>query len=248
MDVNLNLVDPLIKLLGESGRWLAEVSFGSVLVRMALAFVCAGILGIERTTKKQVAGLRTYILVCLGSCVAMFMNQFIFEMVGEGDIARIANGVVGGLGFLGAGSIMMVNRGRVRGLTTASGLWAAGCIGLSIGIGFYTLAIAGTFFVSIILMFMPFFENMFVKRARYFDLHIEMDGKEHLREMLAAIREGNYRISTLTRDAAYEGSNLCCYSLTVHYTGPRGGIARCHKELIAKLSELPYVIHAADNA
>ncbi len=248
MEVHFNVVDPLVELLGKNGVWLAEVSVGSVLVRLALAFICAGVLGIERTTKKQVAGLRTYILVCLGSCVAMFINQFIFEMVGQGDIARIANGVVGGLGFLGAGSIMMVNRGRVRGLTTASGLWASGCIGLAIGIGFYTLAIAGTFFVSFILMLMPAIENLFVKRARYFDLHIEMESKEYLKEMLSVIREGNYRISTLARDAAYEGADLCCYSLTVHYTGPRGGIARCHKELIERLSTLSYVIHAADNA
>ena len=246
--LSFNLVDPIVKALGEGWAWLAEVSFGSVFIRLAIAFLCAGILGIERTTKKQVAGLRTYILVCLGSCVAMFINQFIYQMTGEGDIARIANGVVGGLGFLGAGSIMMVNRGRVRGLTTASGLWAAGCIGLAIGIGFYTLAIAGTVFVSFILMLMPAIENMFVRRARYFDLHIEMESKTYLKEMLAVIRDGNYRISTLNRDAAYEGSNLCCYSLTVHYTGPSGGIARCHKELIAKLSVLPYVIHAADNA
>ena len=142
LEVTLHIVDPLVKLLGEGGAWLAEVSFGSVMIRLALAFICAGVLGIERTAKKQVAGLRTYILVCLGSCVAMFINQFIYEMTGAGDVARIASGVVGGLGFLGAGSIMMVNRGRVRGLTTASGLWAAGCIGLAIGVGFYTLALA----------------------------------------------------------------------------------------------------------
>lgn len=244
----IHYVDPIVELFGDFGKYFAEVSYVSVFVRLFLASVCGGVLGIERTTKKQVAGLRTYILVCLGSCVAMFINQFIYEMVGTGDIARIANGVVGGLGFLGAGSIMMINRGRVRGLTTASGLWAAGCIGLAIGIGFYTLALASTIFVSIILMLMPAFENLFLKSARHFDLHIEMTSREYLREMLAFIRSGSYRITTLALDAAYEGSDLCCYSITVQYTGPRRGIAQCHKTLIERLSTLPYVLHAADNA
>ena len=178
----------------------------------------------------------------------MYINQFIYEMVGTGDMARLASGVVGGLGFLGAGTIMLVNRGRVRGLTTASGLWAAGCIGLAIGIGFYTLAIFGTLLALTILMLLPKVEVLFSGRSPYFDLHVEVESREFLRDLLSAIRADGYRIGTISADAAFDGSSLACYSFTVQYTGKEKKARACHRELLGKLSALPYVVHASDNA
>ena len=138
---NIIIVDPIVKLL--KWNWLSDISFGSIIIRLFLAFICGGILGFDREKKHQAAGFRTYILVCLGACVAMMTNQFIFESTGSGDSARLGAQVISGIGFLGAGTIIVTSRNQIKGLTTAAGLWACACLGLSIGIGFYTLSIIG---------------------------------------------------------------------------------------------------------
>lgn len=102
--------------------------------------VC-GAIGIERGSKRQPAGFRTYMLVGLGSCLVMMTNQFICDIQGAGDPSRLGAQVISGIGFLGAGTILVTRNNQVRGLTTAAGLWSSACIGLAIGIGFYEGAI-----------------------------------------------------------------------------------------------------------
>ena len=129
--------------------WLLEPSLLTIIIRTLLALVCAGLIGFERGTHGSEAGLRTHILVCLGAMIAMCTGEFV-AMYYSADAERIGAQVVSGIGFLGAGTIM-VNRGHVKGLTTAAGLWASACIGLAIGTGFYEAAIVGTaavFFVE----------------------------------------------------------------------------------------------------
>ena len=110
--VNL-YADPIIKLLGEGFEWLSSVSLGSVIVRLLLAIMCGGFLGAERAMKRQAAGFRTYILVAVGAAVAGFTNQFIAEIYGETDVGRLGNGVVTGIGFLGAGTILITSRNKI---------------------------------------------------------------------------------------------------------------------------------------
>ena len=142
LEIN-RFVDPIVKLLGNNFIWLSELTIGSIIVRLALVIIVSGIVGIERASKKHEAGLRTYVLVCVGAAVAMLTNQFIFEAFGTGDVGRIAAQVISGIGFLGAGTILITSRNQIKGLTTAACLWACACMGLAIGIGFYTLTILG---------------------------------------------------------------------------------------------------------
>ena len=151
LDIN-RVVDPLVKLLGEDFLWLSELTIGSVLVRLLLIVLFSGMIGIERASKRHEAGLRTYILVCIGAAVAMLTNQFIFEAFNTGDVGRIAAQVISGIGFLGAGTILITSRNQIKGLTTAAGLWACACMGISIGVGFYTLTIIGFLLILIVLM------------------------------------------------------------------------------------------------
>ena len=129
--------------------WLLEPNLLTMIIRTLLALLCAGVIGYERDAHGSAAGLRTHILVCLGAMIAM--STGIFAVIHySGDASRIGAQVVSGIGFLGAGTIM-VNRGHIKGLTTAAGLWASACIGLAIGTGFYEAAILGTvsvFFVG----------------------------------------------------------------------------------------------------
>ena len=128
--------------------WLLEPNLLTMIIRTLLALLCAGVIGFERDAHGSAAGLRTHILVCLGAMIAMSTGVFAATHF-SGDASRIGAQVVSGIGFLGAGTIM-VNRGHIKGLTTAAGLWTSACIGLAIGTGFYEAAIVGSIAVLIV--------------------------------------------------------------------------------------------------
>lgn len=117
---------------------LRDVTIWSVALRMTLAVVCGGIIGIEREYKRRPAGFRTHILICLGAAMTTLTSQYLYLVLGQyTDMARLGAQVVAGIGFIGAGTIIVTRRQRVKGLTTAAGLWAAAIIGLALGGGFY---------------------------------------------------------------------------------------------------------------
>lgn len=147
--------------------YLADINAVSICLRVALSMICGGVIGIERSRAHQVAGMRTYMLVCLGAAVVMLTGQYMQNYFGTGDPARLGAQVISGIGFLGAGGIIS-SREKIRGLTTAAGLWASACIGLSIGIGFYAAAIVFTIAVFLTL-------SKFRKIERYINTKFHKD-------------------------------------------------------------------------
>lgn len=123
--------------------WLLEPTLLTTLIRTFLAIICAGVIGYDRNVHGAPAGLRTHILVCVGAMLAMSTGQFAHGFFGSVDPTRIGAQVVSGIGFLGAGTIIVVRKNRISGLTTAAGLWASACLGLALGIGYYEGAIVG---------------------------------------------------------------------------------------------------------
>lgn len=121
-------------------------------VQIFLAVLLGGLIGLERELKGKPAGLRTTILICLGSTLFMMLSSKVAQMAGsqEADPARIASGIVTGIGFLGAGSIFR-GEGTVQGLTSAATIWVVGALGLAIGCGHYVLAIGVTIIILLIL-------------------------------------------------------------------------------------------------
>ncbi len=120
-----------------------------MIIRLFVAAVLGGVIGIERARTNHEAGLRTHLLVCLGAAGVMCLSELMHGEFG-GDIGRIGAQVVNGLGFLGAGCII-VSQNRIKGLTTAAGLWTTACVGLSIGMGYYVISVT---MVVIILLAM----------------------------------------------------------------------------------------------
>ena len=118
-----------------------EVTLFSIFLRITAAVILGGSIGIERGLKNRPAVLRTYMLVCVGSCLVMLTNQYIYQIYGTGDPVRMGAQVVSGIGFLGAGTIVVTKHSQIKGLTTAAGLWASAAVGLALGIGFYEAAI-----------------------------------------------------------------------------------------------------------
>ncbi len=134
-----------------------------IIIRLALAVLLGGLIGVERVRSNHDAGLRTHILVCLGAAGIMVLSEGLTADYGA-DVSRIAAQVVSGIGFLGAGCII-VNGNRIKGLTTAAGLWATACVGLLTGIGYYFIALLMTaLMLAAMVIFLPL-TNYFLKRA-----------------------------------------------------------------------------------
>lgn len=133
-----------------------------IITRLVLSIVLSGFIGSERQIHRRTAGLRTHILVCLGSCLIMLISLYIFEVYKNKvplDPSRIAAGVITGIGFLGAGTIIRDREG-VKGLTTAASLWVVAGIGLAVGCGFYSAGIYTTVLALIVLFFLRYIETV----------------------------------------------------------------------------------------
>lgn len=130
------------------------LSYFELTIRLVLSVFLGGLIGLERETVNRPAGFRTHILVCLGSTVIMLVSLFIFnEFSGQTNIdpGRIPAQVISGIGFLGAGTII-IEGADVKGLTTAASLWTVAAIGLAVGVGFYYGAILATFLILLTLV------------------------------------------------------------------------------------------------
>jgi len=142
---------------------------GQMIVRLLLTLVLSGLIGLERQVHRRDAGLRTHILVALGSCLIMLTSLYVFDIYKAQvalDPVRIAAGVVTGIGFLGAGTIIRESDG-VKGLTTAASLWVVAGIGLAVGVGFNKIAIYTTILVLIVLHFLRFVEVPLSKEGKH---------------------------------------------------------------------------------
>ena len=122
--------------------------------------------------KNRPAGLRTYMLVCVGACLIMLTNQYIYQFTGAGDPMRLGAQVVSGIGFLGAGTIIVTKHNQIKGLTTAAGLWTAAGVGLALGIGFYEAAFTATLGIYAILTVLQRWEYKVHKRIRYIEFYV----------------------------------------------------------------------------
>ena len=117
---------------------LRGVTLLSAALRLLLAMACGGLIGLERAFKRRPAGFRTHILICMGAAMTTLTSQYLYLYMGlYTDMARLGAQVVAGIGFIGAGTIMVTSRQRVKGLTTAAGLWASAIVGLALGGGFF---------------------------------------------------------------------------------------------------------------
>jgi len=133
-----------------------------IIFRLLLSVILSGLIGFERQSHRRHAGLRTHILVSLGSCLIMLTSLYVFDIyMGKAplDPTRIAAGVITGIGFLGAGTIIKESEG-VKGLTTAASLWMVASIGLAAGIGFYMAAIFSTVLTLVVLYFLRYWEDI----------------------------------------------------------------------------------------
>ena len=165
--------------------FLRGMGLSGVVFRVALALLCGGVIGIERAEKRRPAGFRTHILICLGAAIAAMTSVHLFvTMHYYLDVARMGAGVVSGIGFIGAGTMMVTRRRRVKGLTTAAGLWVVAIVGLCCGFGFYEGAVYTTILVLVAEVFFSKLEYRLLRSNREIGVYVEYTKPSCLEEVV----------------------------------------------------------------
>lgn len=164
-------------------KLLNQFNVISVIVRILLAMLLGGLIGIEREKSKRPAGFRTHILVCVGACMTALIGLFVwYEMGDVTDPVRISAQVISGIGFLGVGTIMVKEHDHITGLTTAAGLWTTAAIGIACGYGFYSAAFVCTLVVAVTSAILFKLEKGTRKRNCVRSIYLEIAGTEYVNE------------------------------------------------------------------
>lgn len=164
-------------------KLLNQFNVISVIVRILLAMLLGGLIGIEREKSKRPAGFRTHILVCVGACMTALIGLFVwYEMGDVTDPVRISAQVISGIGFLGVGTIMVKEHDHITGLTTAAGLWTTAAIGIACGYGFYSAAFVCTLVVAVTSAILFKLEKGTRKRNCVRGIYLEIAGTEYVNE------------------------------------------------------------------
>lgn len=178
---------------------LREITLFSIIVRMGLSVLIGGILGAERGLRNRPAGFMTYVLVCMGSTLVMLTNQYITNINPDTDPTRLGAQVISGIGFLGAGTIIVTGKAEIRGLTTAAGLWVAAGIGLAIGAGFYIGAILGCLFCVFALISLKRIDVYIKQHARSMEIYLEYSVAFSMRTLFQFTEKEGYELFDMQR-------------------------------------------------
>jgi putative Mg2+ transporter-C (MgtC) family protein len=218
----------------------------TVALRLVLALVFGGLIGLERGRQRRAAGLRTHILVCIGAALTAMVGFFARDAFGitNADPLRVSAQVISGIGFLGVGTIMLKGRFQVVGLTTAAGLWVTAAIGLSLGAGFYEGAIIAFLISVFTVMVLNKIERFINNHRSFFGVYIEIDTDADIKDCLHYLKE---------KYSAYD------VQVTVPRSGVTGNVGvevsvmvdrksgRDLTSVIKELEELDYVIFATES-
>lgn len=229
---------------------LRQFSFPSMMLRVLLAMLMGGIVGFEREKKRRPAGFRTYMLVALGAAMTVMLSQYLDYMLNhqwlatasrigiKTDVSRFGAQVINGVGFLGAGTIIVTGRREVKGLTTAAGLWASACMGLAIGAGFYECMLISFLLIVMSMKFLPYIENLIMSKAVNMSIYVEVDNIENLGNVLGFLKREEVRIYEVELDKQ-QNEHVSQINSLLSIRLPM----RCqHTELLAALSTLEGVI------
>lgn len=230
--------------------YLRQFNTASVLLRLTLAVLCGGLIGINREHKRRPAGFRTYMMVCLGAALTMVLGQYQYRMfdtvwksarleVGmTTDVTRFGAQVINGIGFLGTGTILITEQREVKGLTTAAGLWASACMGLAIGAGFYEGMLLGFLTIFLSMKVLPYVEGFLLARSRNMNLYVELTALERMKDFIQLMRDRGIQIYDVEIDRRGSGRGQSGPSVVFYLHLPK---YQSHTRLLTDLSYSPDV-------
>ena len=233
----------------EGLAFLRELNIWSVMLRLTMAMAFGGLIGLERGRKRRAAGFRTYMLVCLGAALTMLLSQYESGMLAgvwaetakevgiRTDVSRFGAQVINGIGFLGAGTIIVTGRQEVKGLTTAAGLWASACMGLAIGAGFYECVVLAFLLIFLSIRLLPYLENFVVENARNMNIYVEFESLDDVGEIIGRIKAQDVQIYEVDIDHGREEklrNPSAVFSIRLNHK-------QMHTQVLAAISELETV-------
>ena len=218
---------------------LREVTYWAVALRISAAVLIGGLIGLERGLKHRAAGLRTYMLVCVGACLVMLTNQYIYQVFGAGDPVRMGAQVVSGIGFLGAGTIIVTRRSQIKGLTTAAGLWSAAGVGLALGVGFYEAALMGSVAVFVVMTLLQRMDNKMHRKSKHMEIYFELDHTLSLGDFMRQVQQENVDI----RDVQREHESDTEAGIRAYIATLKAAKRRSRGDLLDKIRNLPGVTY-----
>lgn len=217
-------------------EFLSDFNVWTIAIRLILALIFGGAIGMERGRQGRAAGMRTHILVCLGAALTVMIGLFALESGYATDPLRIGAQVVSGIGFLGVGTILLKGRFQITGLTTAAGLWCAATIGLALGMGFYEGAIIVFAIAMLTVTVMHKLEYRVYSRYKRFGIYVEINSDKRIREAIDYLKE-NFNVTDIQVTGSRSG--------TVGNIGIEANV-HCSSKAVMTPDEISLKIEACD--
>jgi putative Mg2+ transporter-C (MgtC) family protein len=230
-------VDPIARLLGE---WSAGMNTWSIILRIFLSFMFAGIIGYERARKRHAAGFRTFILVSLSSTMAMLLDVNLGQD-GNPQFPILSAAMIIAIAIVSTNTILFTSKSQIKGLTTSVALLASGIIGLALGAGLYTISFVGFIFMLGCLSILPRIEIYLKNRSNHFEIHLELKNKNNLQDFVATSRKLGLFIDDIESNPAYANSGLSVYTISLSIYSKELKKYKKHSEIIEALNSLDYV-------
>lgn len=177
---------------------LRDITMATVGLRLVLTFLCGAVIGLEREFKRRPAGFRTHILICVGAAMTTMTGQYLF--LSEGyytDMARLGAQVIAGIGFIGAGTIIVTRRNQIKGLTTAAGLWTSAIVGLAIGAGFYEGGLIAALLVLLSELTFGQLEYFVMGRQPELNVYMEFRSRSVLEDLFDELKKDNIKVRNM---------------------------------------------------
>lgn len=212
----------------------------SICLKIFLAIIFGSIIGFERSSKRHSAGLRTFMLVILTSCVAMILDEIIMENTSL-PLPILSSATIIGAIMLSGNSILFSSKKQIKGLTTSAALWFCSLLGLVIGKGLYIFACVLFVILLLILSILPKAEIFLKNRSNHFEIHLELTNKTSLQNFVTTIRKLGLIIDDIELNSAYIGSGLSVYTIAISIIDRKK--YKNYQEIIKALSSLDYVYY-----
>ena len=224
------------------GAWSAELTPGSILLRLALSMLLSAIIGCERSSKRHSAGLRTFILVSLAGTGVMLVDQFLMQALPV-TLPLLSAAAIIGTATISGNSILFSSKNQIKGLTTSVGLWCCAVVGLALGAGLYTLALVLFFALLACMSGLPALESHLKDRSNHFEVHLELKNKLDLPDFVSTVRALGIRIDDIESNPAYLNSGLSVFTVSFTVDSAELKQYKKHGEIIEALKSLDYVYY-----
>ena len=229
--------DPLAQILG---AWSYDINVYSIIFRIFIAVILAAIIGCERSSKRHSAGLRTFILISMASCVSSMIDSCIIAQTSHGFAVISAASVIS-VAMISGNSILFSSKSQIKGLTTSAGLWACGITGLATGAGLYTITFIAFIALLCSISQLPFIEAILKDRSNHFEIHLELKNSLNLQDFVVIIRKLGLKIDDIELNPAYANSGLSVYSVSITISERDFKKYKKHSDIIEALRTLDYI-------